>query len=310
MKNIRKQFKRIRDKEFVPMVLMALLMLSITRGVKLLGIRDLSPSNDVAIGAAGVRQALPTRKPNLDILKVGHRGTRVYAPENTLPAIQKAIELGYDYVELDVQYSKDGVPVIMHDGSMIRTTNRFDILARLSLKDIEKADAGSWFDKKFAGTRVPTLEQCLQAMQGKIKLYMDQKAAPQPAAVKLLKEYKFYPDDMIVVGDNQMQKEFLKLEPAAPVMPYVTSMADIDKVLKEFADPKAFNTDCDKVTQEMVDKAHALGIMVFSNVLVIPPDKERDCMKWVIDIGADAIQIDHPELLNSLLDEMRKGAKK
>ncbi|RII18460.1 Glycerophosphoryl diester phosphodiesterase [Streptomyces sp. YIM 130001] len=98
---------------------------------------------------------------------VAHRGASAYAPENTLAAVDKAAELGVRWVENDVQRTKDGELVVVHDTTLTRTTNVEEVfpdrapwnVADFTSAEIAKLDAGSWFDAKYAGARVPTLEQ-------------------------------------------------------------------------------------------------------------------------------------------------------
>lgn len=319
MSNIKKTMKRIREKEFIPIVLMGFLMLSITWGARLAGIkyddgavvstaRAQAPDPSAAAEAPS-RPPITTIAPNLYPLKVGHRGVRKLAPENTLPSMRKAMAMGYNYVEIDVQYTSDNVPVIMHDPTMQRTAGSPDTIAMHTLAEIKKQDAGAWFGKDFAGTRIPTVEEFLKEMQGRIKLYLDQKAPPRPVLIELLKKYNFYPDNIVVVGGSDMEKKFLEIAPGAPVMPDLDLAADIDKVLAEFPTAVAFNTVCGKDTPAMVKKAHERGVMIFANVLFIENAMlEKDCMKTAINAGADALQFDSPDILNNLLEEMRRKA--
>ncbi|WP_425446533.1 glycerophosphodiester phosphodiesterase [Dethiothermospora halolimnae] len=92
---------------------------------------------------------------------IAHRGASGYAPENTIIAFKKAIEMGVDGLELDVQLSKDGVAVICHDEKVDRTTNGTGFIKDLTLKEIEELDAGSWFDERFCGEKIPTLEELM-----------------------------------------------------------------------------------------------------------------------------------------------------
>lgn len=100
---------------------------------------------------------------------VAHRGASTYAPENTLAAVDKAAELGTRWVENDVQRTRDGELVVIHDTTLTRTTNVEQVfpdrapwkVADFTSAEIAKLDAGSWFDAKYAGARVPTLEQYL-----------------------------------------------------------------------------------------------------------------------------------------------------
>ena len=87
-------------------------------------------------------------------LRIGHRGASAYAPENTLAAIIKAAELGADMVELDVQSTADGVPVIIHDADLSRTTNGRGSLYDVTLAELKRLDAG-------AGEQVPTLDEAI-----------------------------------------------------------------------------------------------------------------------------------------------------
>jgi glycerophosphoryl diester phosphodiesterase len=90
---------------------------------------------------------------------ISHRGAAAQAPENTIAAIQIAIAEGADFVETDVRLSSDGVPVIMHDPRVDRTTNGTGRVAFLTLAEIRALDAGSWFSPEFAGEPVPTLAE-------------------------------------------------------------------------------------------------------------------------------------------------------
>ncbi|WP_330457146.1 glycerophosphodiester phosphodiesterase family protein [Streptomyces sp. NBC_00820] len=104
---------------------------------------------------------------------VAHRGASAYAPENTLAAIDKAAELGFTWVENDVQRTKDGRLVVIHDDSLARTTNVEDVFpgrAPWKVKDftaaeIARLDAGGWYSPAYRGTRVPTLEQYMRRVE-------------------------------------------------------------------------------------------------------------------------------------------------
>ncbi|MGA5837941.1 glycerophosphodiester phosphodiesterase [Streptomyces pseudogriseolus] len=113
---------------------------------------------------------------------VAHRGASGYAPENTLAAVDKAAALGTEWVENDVQRTKDGELVIVHDDSLQRTTDVEEVFpdrAPWKVKDftaaeIARLDAGSWFDPAYAGARVPTLEQFVRRIdQHRQKLLLE-----------------------------------------------------------------------------------------------------------------------------------------
>ncbi|MFJ9866532.1 glycerophosphodiester phosphodiesterase [Streptomyces sp. NPDC101165] len=121
----------------------------------------LSPTSDALAGEVG--------EPTL----IAHRGASAYAPENTLASIDKAAQLGFSWVENDVQRTKDGQLVVIHDDSLQRTTNVEDVFpgrAPWKVKDftaaeIARLDAGNWFSPAYAGTRVPTLKQYMRRVE-------------------------------------------------------------------------------------------------------------------------------------------------
>ncbi|MGW7573680.1 glycerophosphodiester phosphodiesterase [Streptomyces sp. NPDC054765] len=134
-----------------------------------------------------VAQAAPAGHPPVT---VAHRGASSYAPENTLASIDAADRLGFEWVENDVQRTKDGELVILHDNSLARTTNVKKVfpdrspwnVSDFTLHEIEKLDAGSWFGPKFRGERVPTLED-----------YMDEVEHNDQSLLMELKSPELYP---------------------------------------------------------------------------------------------------------------------
>lgn len=93
-----------------------------------------------------------------------HRGASAIAPENTMAAFKKAVEAGATWIETDVDVLKDGTPILIHDSSFDRTTNRSGSYYDLTVSDLDDIDAGSWFSPEFAGERIPTLAQLVAFM--------------------------------------------------------------------------------------------------------------------------------------------------
>jgi glycerophosphoryl diester phosphodiesterase len=107
------------------------------------------------------------------VLVIAHRGGAHLAPENTLAAFRNAIALGVDMIEIDVHLSKDGHVVVIHDNTVDRTTDGHGRIADLTLAEIKKMDAGKKFDEKFAGEKVPTLEETMETLNGKVQLLIE-----------------------------------------------------------------------------------------------------------------------------------------
>jgi len=104
---------------------------------------------------------------------IAHRGASAYAPENTLPAFEKAVELGADWFELDCTLSKDGAIIVIHDDSVDRTTGTVGAVRDLTLAELKALDAGSWYGPDFAGEPLPTLEEALDLARGRIGVYVE-----------------------------------------------------------------------------------------------------------------------------------------
>ena len=112
---------------------------------------------------------------------IGHRGAAALAPENTLASIRAAADSGVPWIEVDAKLAKDGVPVLMHDDTLDRTTaGQGPVVARTS-GELGRLDAGSWFDPRFAGETVPTLSQCLAECR-RLGLGLDLEIKPDKGA--------------------------------------------------------------------------------------------------------------------------------
>jgi glycerophosphoryl diester phosphodiesterase len=99
------------------------------------------------------------------MLRIGHRGARAYAPENTLASFKKALEIGVDAVELDVRKTKDNQIVVIHDADVKRTTNGEGLVGELTLKEIQSFSS--------EGEKIPTFEETLDFLCSKVKMFIE-----------------------------------------------------------------------------------------------------------------------------------------
>ncbi len=127
-----------------------------------------------------------------------HRGASCCAPENTLAAFAAAVEDGADGLELDIHLSRDGVPVVIHDEKLDRTTDGSGPVAWMTLQQLQQLDAGSWFSAAFAGETIPTLEDVLKTFSGRLRLNLELKDLSSGMAVLELLDR--YPDADVVVS--------------------------------------------------------------------------------------------------------------
>jgi glycerophosphoryl diester phosphodiesterase len=212
------------------------------------------------------RQPLLTQRPNLNLQLGAHRAGSPYAPENTLPAIEAAIERGAAWVELDVRYTSDGVPVLFHDEDVSRTTNATGLLEDYSLEDLQVLDAGSWFAADYAGTTVPTLEQALALMQGRTCAYWDAKALPTRRAVELFQRYGFKRGCLVIRTYDEWSNILHLLWPDAPLIRGVAEPLGLAEMVADHPWLAAIRVAPQRLDEAMVDAAHVLGLSVFVRV--------------------------------------------
>ncbi len=125
---------------------------------------------------AGCATAFHAGAPKGAIDVIAHRGASAYAPENTVVAFQRAIDMRADWFELDCRLSRDGHVVILHDNDLKRTTNCEGTVADKTLAELKTLDAGSWFSPDFAGEPIPTLGEALDLAKDRIGVYIEIKS--------------------------------------------------------------------------------------------------------------------------------------
>lgn len=239
------------------------------------------------------------RKANNKIYVIAHRGVHTGIPENSLPAYQKAIELGCDFVEIDIRTTKDGRFVSIHnstiDSYVIGKTGTVRDMTLAELKDL---DIGEKLGEEWKSTRIPAFEEILQLCKGKIGIYLDLKDAPVPELMKIIRKFDMEND---VVWYFPFQK-FLELENTEELFGNSWPMPDPQTVLNlhtlfKNSKFKLIAADMGMLTKSFVNEAHKKGAMVFAD------DKKATKKEWqkMIDCGVNGIQTDRPAELIELL---------
>lgn len=149
---------------------------------------------------------------------VGHRGASFKAPENTMAAFEQALLDGADSIELDVSLTKDGRYVVIHDDTVDRTTNGTGVVRDMDLDEIQKLDAGSWHNPRFAGEKAPELGEVLDWAKGKIHVLVEvkRKTAEESSGEELVQmvRQREMTDQVTIMSFNHQMVE--RVESLAP----------------------------------------------------------------------------------------------
>ena len=150
-------------------------------------------------------------------IRIAHRGASGSAPENTLAAFKKAIEIGVDAVELDLHGTADGEIVVIHDASLDRTTNLRGSVNQATLETMKRADAGGWFASEFVGEPVPTLVEALECIGGNTIAVLEIKDATiGEAVVKKINEMDALEKVVLISFHTSVLREVRALDPRIP----------------------------------------------------------------------------------------------
>lgn len=225
-----------------------------------------------------------------------HRGNSGLAPENTLATFQKTLDMGVDFIEIDVRTSKDNQLVILHDGTLNRTTNGTGPIANLTLAEIKQLKANKGWERQFPDERIPTLEETLQLVEKwnkqkntKTYIYVDCKQVDPKPLLKLMKQYHL-DKESVYYGDDDFLEKLKTEDPLSKRMPSLNKADEMETKIKRLA-PYAFDVNWLKMNAQLVKAIHEKNIQVYSDVL--GPLDQAVNYKKAKELGVDLIQTDH-----------------
>ena len=222
------------------------------------------------------------------MLKIGHRGARAYEPENTLRSFKKAIELGVDAVELDVRKTRDNEIVVIHDAKVDRTTNGRGLVSEISLEEIKKLVTEK-------GERIPTLEETLDFLDGKVKIIIELKETGLEEKVLTLIHKKGLEKNVVIVSflkdalknvreiDEKIETGLIYVRHKNPVKAALDLKANYLLPLYRF------------IHGADVQKAHEKGLKVIAWTI----NNQEEVSEYVKK-GVDGIASDRPDILKSV----------
>ncbi|MHA8106941.1 glycerophosphodiester phosphodiesterase family protein [Aquirufa sp. 5-AUSEE-100C1] len=236
---------------------------------------------------------------NLPPMISAHRGNTGTAPENTLSTYKKALQLQVEFIEIDVRTTQDGELIILHDGSLERTTNGTGSVKNWLFADLKNLSAGK-SAPGYENERIPSLSEVCQLVRHwntwhrkKTYLYVDCKEVEPSKLINVLQHYQLA-DSSCFYGNDRFLSELKNAYPGARVMPSLRRQDQINLKIQDLH-PYAFDADFNSLTKEMVDESHTQGIRVFVDLLG-PLDTVSNYRK-AKSLGIDLIQTDKPQLV-------------
>ena len=223
------------------------------------------------------------------MLIIGHRGASAEAPENTFASFDLAIAQGADAIECDIRSTKDGILVLMHDPTVDRTTNGKGAISDLTFGQIKALDAGSWFDSRFAGERVPSLDEFLSRYAGRVKTVLEIKVpGTESAVVDLATQHRA--DAVYVSFDKRSIVAVLELERDSDtgVISTTLDQALIHEATKIGA--RRLVVLASSVTPQLVAQAHGSGLGIWAW-----GTRDVAMLTAMQDAGVDGVAVDWPQ---------------
>ncbi|MDQ4074985.1 MAG: hypothetical protein M3220_01925 [Chloroflexota bacterium] len=224
---------------------------------------------------------------------IGHRGAAALAPENTWEGFDVALSLGVDAIETDVQVSRDGELILIHDETLDRTTNGEGRIADTPWSAIKTLDAGSWFSKRYQGARIPRLYDTLERYGERVHLVLEVKVLGiEDQVLGMVRELGLI-DNVTFTSTFFEVAQGIKRANAHAKVGFLTSDTSEDEVMRVVStDLDQFCPPARAVLGEQVSRWKALGLEVRAWGVT-----DTEVMMNAIHAGVDGMTVDFPHLL-------------
>lgn len=233
-------------------------------------------------------------------IRIAHRGASRIAPENTLAAFKEAIEIGVDAVELDLQGTADEQVVVIHDASLDRTTDQSGQIKETSLETIKQADAGTWFDPKFAGESVPTLAEALVSIADNAIVLLEIKdVSITKSVVRIVQNMDMVEQSVIISFNSSAIQTVRSLEPRLPTGYIIGSKENIEPIQLcqqlGLLGSSLLNVDHRLVTEDFIYEIRRRGITLWCWTV-----DDIDRMRELQELGIQGITSNRPEYFSQV----------
>ncbi|HKI75348.1 MAG TPA: glycerophosphodiester phosphodiesterase family protein, partial [Pseudomonadales bacterium] len=237
---------------------------------------------------------------------VCHRGANQYAPENTRASAELCLAWGMDWLEIDVNTSRDGVMYLFHGPDLARTTNGTGKIYDHDSDVIDRLDCGSWFDASFAGEPVPRLEPFLRWIDHRIKIFFDVKYADLPGLVRLIHDLDMQDDCFFWFGREKFVKAFREVTRELALKINVRTPEDVIAAKRDY-DAGIVELSLENMSQPMAETCEDLGVKTMILHSREDPDAFREILRWQVDM----VNVDHGDVFlkcrNEFMSEQGAG---
>lgn len=242
---------------------------------------------------------------------IAHRGVSGTYPENTLSAFQAAIDLGAEMVELDVSISKDGIPVVVHDKTVDRTTDFEGDVQSFTLEELKKMEVGAWFSEEFRGEEFPTLRESLELMKDEIAINIEIKTEAVSdeiedgivdKALQIVKELDMSSSVVFSSFDYRVMEQLNALDSQMPKALLYEASQSADLLPSELVQKyqvDVFNCSYRQLSEEWIKDLqwHQIPYLVYTV-------NESELMEELIERGVSGIFTDFPEELMRIVEKL------
>ena len=258
---------------------------------------------------------------------IAHRGASGYAPEHTFAAYKMAMEMGADYIEFDLQQTKDGVLICLHDETLDRTTNVKDVFAKresyyvseFTIDEIKKLDAGAWFNKvypdkakdEYVGLKIPTIDEAIKFIEdngsGKFNYYIETKSPDIYPGMeeKLLEKLRLYNvNDKTIIQSfsseslrkiRKMNNNIMLVQLNSSDDYTIPKLIESLDIIKNYAN--GIGPDRVLVDKNLINEAHKHNLLLHPWTV-----NEKMEMEKLLDLGVDGMFTNYPDVLISIFN--------
>ncbi|MEB1809283.1 MAG: glycerophosphodiester phosphodiesterase [Bacillaceae bacterium] len=262
--------------------------------------------------------------PEQKIVNVAHRGASGHAPEHTMLAYELGLKMKADYIEIDLQMTKDGTLIAMHDTTVNRTTNGTGAVKDLTIEEIKSLDAGSWFNtrnpekakEEYVGLEVPSLEEIFQRFGRSTNYYIETKSPAlypgmEEKLLELMDAYKltgvngrsskviiqsFHPDSLLMI--NEMNPNIPLVQLISTPLLGEAAEVQLDSI-KQYA--IGVGPNLNRINQDYVERVRKNGLHIHPYTV-----NTEENMRKALDWGVTGIFTDYPDLFDQVIKDFKR----